>query len=66
MRPATLAQDLGPNHPVGPILKELDMLEIGWFGEAWPSGSRLELRLGREQLGATGGTSECALAFLMQ
>src|SRR6185437_7926549 len=58
--PATSgAGHLDPVHAVAAVVVKLDVRPVGRLGEAGPTGTGIELRLGREQLGATARTAVC-------
>src|SRR5205085_6840416 len=64
VRAAAGAVDLDAVHPVAVVVDELDVLPVDRLGEARPSGAGLELRVRREQLAATRGTSIEPVALL--
>src|SRR5581483_7752911 len=66
MAAAPRARDLDPVHAVTEVIVKLDVGAVCGLSEARPSGPRVKLRIGGEQLSATAGASVCALSLLVE
>src|SRR5581483_8612224 len=66
MAAAPRARDLDPVHAETDVIVKLHVGSIRRLSEARPSGPRVELCLGGEQLGATAGANIRAFALLVE
>ena len=65
VRPAVLAEDFRPAHEETVVGVKLDRLQVGRLVKARPPGTRFELGLRTEQLGAAGGATIGAVGLGM-